>query len=118
MTLLSGPNPSKVLRVSPQAGGPVLSIRQLGFVGMTCKMQCHVSLKGSHLPHPTSLTRIRLEMLERAVADVDVADDVEAALLEGVDEVDQGAARPRVRHQEQHLRGDTTYVTTRGLIQA
>ena len=48
---------------------------------------------------------------------MDVADDVEAALLEGVDKVDQRAARPRVRHQEQHLGGDTTYVTTRGLIQ-
>ena len=45
-----------------------------------------------------------MEVLERAVADVDVADDIEAALLEGVDEVDQRAARPRVRHQQQHLR--------------
>ena len=34
---------------------------------------------------------------------MDVADDVEAALLEGVDKVDQRAARPGVRHQQQHL---------------
>ena len=42
-------------------------------------------------------------MLKRVVADVDVADDVEAALLQRVHEVDEGAARPRIRHQQQDL---------------
>ena len=52
----------------------------------------------------SSLAWVRLEVLERSVADVDVAEDVEAALLQRVHKVDQRARGPRVRHQQQHLR--------------
>ena len=48
------------------------------------------------------LNGVNLDLLE--VADDDVTDDVEAALLERVDEVDEGAAASRVLDQEEHLR--------------
>jgi hypothetical protein len=57
------------------------------------------------------------QVLQRFVADVHVSEDVEAALLERVHKVDEGAAASRVCHQEKHLRTPELDVRLAGIEQ-